>query len=233
MALKEEIRLLHNQGKSYKQISKLLDCSKSTISYHIGQKQSKYSLKEIIPNKNIRTAIKNKIKKFTISSKILDYSLDEFFKFITNNPFCAICNLQIKYDNIREWQFKATTSSIKSLTIEHRACQSCPIHNIIYQNSLSRCNKCNAGRVAKRRIKTKKLLVEAFGGKCQVCGYNKCYNSLVFHHKNPQTKKFTISGEGVTRSYAAMYEEALKCYLVCANCHSEIHAGLHPELLAR
>ena len=66
--------------------------------------------------------------------------------------------------------------------------------------------------------RTKEKLIEYKGGKCQVCGYNKCASALEFHHLDPSQKDFTISGG--TKSF-----ENLKCILVCANCHREIHAG--------
>lgn len=63
--------------------------------------------------------------------------------------------------------------------------------------------------------------VEAFGGKCQVCGYNKCPNALEFHH---------ISGKAESPSYVIMRwswekakKELEKCILLCANCHREAH----------
>jgi hypothetical protein len=67
-------------------------------------------------------------------------------------------------------------------------------------------------------------LVEYKGGKCQICGYNKCFNALEFHHLNPNSKDFTISGKSL--SFEKLKYEVDKCILVCSNCHSEIHAGL-------
>jgi hypothetical protein len=61
-----------------------------------------------------------------------------------------------------------------------------------------------------------------FGGKCVKCGYNKCIGALQFHHTDPSKKSFGIA-EGYQRfSLAKLIEEAKKCILVCANCHSEI-----------
>ena len=70
----------------------------------------------------------------------------------------------------------------------------------------------------------KQRLIEYKGGRCQICGYNKCMNALEFHHLNPQEKDFTISGG--TKSFESLKPEIDKCILVCANCHREIHAGL-------
>ena len=57
------------------------------------------------------------------------------------------------------------------------------------------------------------------------CGYDKCPTALQFHHLEPAEKKFSISHEGVTRSFAKLKAEAAKCVLLCANCHAEVESG--------
>ena len=74
------------------------------------------------------------------------------------------------------------------------------------------------------RVNVKQRLIDYKGGKCQVCGYNRCINALEFHHINPKEKDFTISGG--TKSFNTLKLEVDKCILVCSNCHREIHAGL-------
>jgi len=66
--------------------------------------------------------------------------------------------------------------------------------------------------------------VEYKGNRCILCGYDKCIQSLDFHHKDPKEKEFQISGG--TKSFEKMKIELDKCVLVCKNCHGEIHAGL-------
>lgn len=89
-----------------------------------------------------------------------------------------------------------------------------------------RCVKCRSEAVQKRRDKTKELLVEYKGGKCQICGYDRCINALEFHHLNPDEKDFGIASKGYTRSLETNKKEVDKCILVCSNCHREIHDGL-------
>ena len=74
------------------------------------------------------------------------------------------------------------------------------------------------------RKKIKKMAIEYKGGKCEICGYNKCTRSLNFHHKIPSEKDFTISY--VTYRWEKIKNEIDKCILVCSNCHGEIHDGL-------
>lgn len=91
-----------------------------------------------------------------------------------------------------------------------------------------RCQRCTGEAVLKRKRKVKAILVAEAGGCCQVCGYDRCIGNLTFHHVDPSQKRFpmsTCSG----KSLAAFREEALKCVLVCANCHGEIEVGLIPS----
>jgi cytochrome c553 len=79
--------------------------------------------------------------------------------------------------------------------------------------------------VTRRLQKVKRMLVEEAGGCCAVCGYDRCFINLRFHHVNPATKSFAISVAS-GKSIASYREEAKKCVLVCANCHGEIEAGI-------
>ena len=86
--------------------------------------------------------------------------------------------------------------------------------------------KVDVGRVVYWRQRQKQKAVEYKGGKCQICDYNKCIRALKFHHVDPTTKEFAISGTGKTRSWERIRAELDKCVLVCGNCHDEIHAGI-------
>lgn len=80
-------------------------------------------------------------------------------------------------------------------------------------------------QVLKSDQRKKQRLVNSLGGKCCICGYNKCLSALQFHHKNPEEKDFTIS-QNAHIAFEKALQEVKKCILVCANCHREIHAGL-------
>lgn len=67
------------------------------------------------------------------------------------------------------------------------------------------------------------------GGKCAICGYNRCLLALEFHHLDPLEKDFSISSR--MTSWKAIVKELDKCVLLCANCHREVHDGLHPSYL--
>lgn len=95
--------------------------------------------------------------------------------------------------------------------------------HVFESNKYARCKKCRTEAVRKRRKKVKNLLVEYKGGKCEVCGYNKCVDALEFHHSNPEEKEFGIAYKGNTISLEKMKKEVDKCRLLCANCHREEH----------
>mgnify|MGYP000644676537 CR=1 FL=1 len=81
------------------------------------------------------------------------------------------------------------------------------------------CSKC---REKYRIFLMKQKAVEYLGGKCSICGYNKCNRALDFHHINPEEKDNTISSL-YNYSWDNIKKELDKCILLCANCHRELH----------
>ena len=74
----------------------------------------------------------------------------------------------------------------------------------------------------KKRIELKRKGVEYLGGKCNLCGYNKCIASLDFHHKNPEEKDRDFLAK-CEKTWDLMKEKIKNCILLCANCHREYH----------
>jgi len=70
----------------------------------------------------------------------------------------------------------------------------------------------------------KRKTLEYKGGKCSICGYNKCIGALQLHHKNPNEKEFNLSSYQSTK-WTDYKKEAEKCIILCANCHAELHWG--------
>lgn len=96
-----------------------------------------------------------------------------------------------------------------------------------------RCLACRNAAVSDRRRRVKAQLVAEAGGRCASCGYDRTPAALQFHHVDPATKSFSISGTGVTRSLARARAEAAKCILLCANCHAEVEVGIRQVVLPR
>ena len=51
-----------------------------------------------------------------------------------------------------------------------------------------RCLKCQTESTQRRRDNVKIKAVEYKGGKCSICGYDKCIGALEFHHLDPDEK---------------------------------------------
>jgi hypothetical protein len=77
-----------------------------------------------------------------------------------------------------------------------------------------------------KRQSRKLDLVLLKGGKCQQCGYDKCLDALVFHHRDSSSKTFGLSREYIWKvSWDKLVTEAEKCDLLCCNCHAEVHCN--------
>ena len=113
----------------------------------------------------------------------------------------------------------------------------CEICNSKFEtNSASRiyCYKCsgestrkdNESRKHQKTILRRSMKLQAIklmGGKCNICGYNKCIDALEFYHEDPDEKEFKL-GSGNTMSWQDYKAEASKCILACSNYHKEIHS---------
>jgi len=70
----------------------------------------------------------------------------------------------------------------------------------------------------------RKFLIQNKGGKCEICGYSKNASALSFHHEDPKEKRFTLGLDSLmNRNKEELLKESLKCKLLCANCHMELH----------
>lgn len=116
---------------------------------------------------------------------------------------------------------------------ETKVCKTCKIFKpfadfYVYKsgNKLNpHCKSCMKTRESDRQRKLKSLAVEYKGGCCIVCGYDKCHGALDFHHRDPETKLFSISSKkGHVLSYDII-SELDKCDLLCVRCHREIESG--------
>lgn len=98
------------------------------------------------------------------------------------------------------------------------------------------CKLCSKSQATERQRGLKLKAIEYLGGKCYVCGYDKCPAALEFHHRNPEQKDFEISKTNLTAWNSQITDELDKCVLLCANCHRETHweekefSNLSPKL---
>jgi transposase len=89
-----------------------------------------------------------------------------------------------------------------------------------------RCKRCRTEAVMRRRRKLKRILVADAGGCCRLCGYDRYFGALQFHHLDPAAKSFGLSVRGLTPSLVKLRAEARKCVLLCSNCHAEVESGI-------
>ena len=110
------------------------------------------------------------------------------------------------------------------------AIRSCPRHGstlfVLESRGSYRCKQCRVEQVSRWRRQVKARLVAEAGGRCMLCGYDRCLAALQFHHLDRETKSFSLSHDGIARSFARSRAEVQKCVLLCANCHAEVEAGL-------
>ena len=176
----EKILSLRKEGKSYKEITKILGCAMSTVSYHC-------QLHKMGDN----------------NQKVSEDEKEQFQKM---------------YDEIGSLKKVAKLTGRSFETVKK------------YVQVRTRVKKVtNSESVILWRKRTKKKLIEYKGGKCELCGYNKCDSALQFHHKDHTEKYFSISGRSL--SFDRLKEEVDKCMLVCSNCHAEIHEKIIQSLI--
>lgn len=138
---------------------------------------------------------------------------------LSNRKYCLKCSPFGKHNTTKLHKTKRTGVGQKC------ECSICDRKYLYYKKSGHTTSKCNSCLVNARRIKLKKQMVEYKGGKCIHCGYHKSVVALDFHHRDPVTKKFILSGAHC-RKWETIRTELDKCDLLCSNCHREIEAGL-------
>lgn len=63
------------------------------------------------------------------------------------------------------------------------------------------------------------------GTVCKICGCTDT-DCLTWHHRDGTEKEFNVGQDYTGRSKAATLREIAKCDVLCANCHSKLHAEL-------
>lgn len=102
-------------------------------------------------------------------------------------------------------------------------CRKCGVEgkeNFYASSSKLMCKSCWGHRTYKYKKDILHELKEKRGGKCERCGYDKCYAALVWHHRDPSEKDPAYSRQMARSKLEAEIE---KCDLLCSNCHTEVH----------
>jgi hypothetical protein len=120
---------------------------------------------------------------------------------VCNKGYCVLCEKEFDLKNGKPRKF----------------CYEC------YPDNVKKSNTAYQKAEIKYR---KKLLKERYGSKCTICGYDKCFNALDFHHPNENKRNGELRPCVLVRreKMEEVFKELDKCQLVCANCHRELHA---------
>lgn len=92
------------------------------------------------------------------------------------------------------------------------------------------CKTCKNVILKGKRQKLKEDVVAFKGGKCERCEYDNCIAALEMHHFDPDEKELSFHSGNLV-AYARWTKEASKCFLLCANCHREVHATDDPTYI--
>ncbi len=231
---KRELEQYVAEGLSLAQIGERVGLEKSTVSYHL----KKHGLQPVnqgrVANrggldKETLLELVRKGRTLTEMARQLDRSVSTVRYWLT------------KYD---QWPLAAGRRRIAAQQAREqgltRVKLDCIHHGrtefILEGGVRYRCLKCRRQGVIDWRRRAKLRLVQEFGGRCELCGYDEFLGALQFHHVDPELKEFGLAMRGLTRSMEALREEAAKCVLLCANCHAKVEWGaeaLPAELVAR
>lgn len=113
----------------------------------------------------------------------------------------------------------------------HYQCKECM--KVYFKNRGEKRNKQQKEYMINRNGKEKKnernimlrIFVEKFlkDKYCMVCRTDK---SLIFHHIDLKTKRFSIGKGRSGHSIKAIKNEINKCIILCVSCHARLHANL-------
>lgn len=145
---------------------------------------------------------------------------------------CSVCHREVHY----EWTVDKRSFN-KDITLQNeptKCCTKCgdslPLSSFYRftgsADGLSwECKPCNYQRKTAHKNKIKVRLIEGTGRKveCECCGYNRCVSALEFHHVDRNEKEVFLSDIQSLKLCDEYINEALKCTILCSNCHREIH----------
>jgi transposase len=220
---KDSLRLLLAQGMSVEKIAKRFGKHPSTVSYWL----KKHRLEA--PNRERHAA------KGGIEREWLQELVSEGLTIAELAEVLGFGKASVRYW-LRKYGLRTRAAEQASATTAGRSgghltlMRTCPHHGeaefVIEGRGYYRCKQCRSDQIIRHRRRVKEVLVAEAGGRCALCGYQRYLGALEFHHRDPATKRFHLSGAGMTLSLADVRAEAAKCVLLCSNCHAEVEGGV-------
>jgi transposase len=219
---KDSLELFLAQGLSLEEIGRRVGRHPSTVGYWV----AKHGL---TPTHRAKHAARGRLSKEALASLI-----DEGATYAFMAPALGVSVATIRYWMRKHGLETARAHRIRAGKQDLAAGRSkvqltCKHHGLtdfwLEGRGVYRCMKCRLEAVTRRRAAARAALIEEAGGRCAICGYDRCFPALQFHHLNPRTKSFTIR-DGSLRGLDVLRAEARKCVLLCANCHAEVEGGV-------
>lgn len=138
--------------------------------------------------------------------------IDGKVRVFSNRKYCLECSPFGKHN----------TRNLKlAVKFGPRKCKECG-KEYSYKGSV-----CKVCKVKQRCVVRKQRVISIVGDSCWLCGYNKVYRNMCFHHIDPSEKKMKLSSREKTQNtWKKIIDEIIKCVFVCNRCHGEIHEGL-------
>jgi len=131
---------------------------------------------------------------------------------------CEYCSKEIVNTSIKQKKFR------KDKRFCNQKCHDAHKHKNASKAHNEFRRQYGLNKYTLKGIVKKLQLIKLFGGKCEICGYNKNISGFDFHHKNPDEKSFEIKVQVLNYlDDDLILQEAEKCMLLCANCHRELH----------
>jgi transposase-like protein len=205
-------------GASYEAIAREAGCSPSKVSYWAG----KHGLAS---GHAARHAQRGAIERAVLEPLVHDG--------LTVRAIAA--RLECSPARVRYWIARYELATVAAAWRARRIAEArddlrlCPTHGLaphVARASGFRCRTCAVEQVTTRRRRVKRILVEEAGGRCVLCGYDRCPRALEFHHVDPAAKRFPLAHRGLSQGIDKLRAEAAKCVLLCSNCHAEVEDGL-------
>ena len=74
----------------------------------------------------------------------------------------------------------------------------------------------------KNRLLWNRIIKEKGMDRCSICGYDKCFAAIDFHHRDPLTKLYNIGTVLARFPTPERIAELDKTDALCRNCHAEL-----------
>ncbi len=238
-----EIIELINDGKTTREISKILNISQTNVRYKLNKLglKTKNNIKHHMckdcgcTDKNKfyskrKSQCKQCFNKSSVKSDIIGKKKSIEYK----GGCCESCGIiddYVIYDfhhidqNQKEIEPSiAIRNSFDNAKIEldkcSLLCSNC--HRKEHEGKFNHSKESSGNKSRSKWIVGRKIKAIAYlGGKCEDCGIESSHYSIYdFHHKNMTEKEFQFNGH---KKWSILQSELNKCEILCSNCHRKRH----------